>query len=390
MRKLKHISLQLIAFSLLMGMAISSCTETELVPYDRQPTNRITEYKVTNATEVLYGVVDDIDNTITVSLPFYLSINFIVPEIKLEEGATLIDGQGNPIDIREDLDPVPFDSVGYTYRIKDAANAIREYKLVTKILPHKDPLKMGFGITYGGVRPVVNDTVTKESIINARIYMYGNLESSSMNAKLTLVNQQTKAVIPNGLKLYSITSGANFYTVLADISPNVNAGDYNIIMEHQGRTDTLPTIHLKHKRPYFGQLPKVMTHGDTITLAVSGPNTNGEVYSGTNTGVSHAYLVLDEALLFTRPADFPSELSKKRIELEIISQNRTEIKFRFPDNIPVGLYMSNQGIGSGIRDGYFITQTGFGIYFDFEDSPWGENNLLATSPYLNFEVKAKQ
>lgn len=389
MRKLKHISLQLIAFSFLMGMAISSCTETELVPYDRQPTNRITEYKVTNATEVLYGVVDDIDNTITVSLPFYLSINFIVPEIKLEEGATLIDGQGNPIDIREDLDPVPFDSVGYTYRIKDAANAIREYKLVTKILPHKDPLKLGFGITYGGVRPVVNDTVTKESIINARIYMYGNLESSSMNAKLTLVNQQTKAVIPNGLKLYSITSGANFYTVLADISPNVNAGDYNIIMEHQGRADTLPTIHLKHKRPYFGQLPKVMTHGDTITLEVSGPNTNGEVYSGTNTGVAHAYLVLDEALLFTRPADFPSELSKKRIELEIISQNRTEIKFRFPDNIPVGLYMSNQGIGSGIRDGYFITQTGFGIYFDFEDSPWGENNLLATSPYLNFEVKAK-
>ena len=389
MSNFRNVTMKLMSFALLMGIFISSCTETELVPFEKGAANRITEYKVINATEVLYGVVDDIDNTITISLPYYLSINFIVPQIKLEEGATLLDAQGNAIDIREDLEPVPFDSIGYKYKIKDAGNTVREYTLITKIMPHKDKLKMGFGAKRDGAKFVVDDTLRKEGLINSRISVYGNLESSSMIAKITLIDRLTKAIVPNGVSLYSVTSGADFYSIKIDISPEVNAGDYDVIFAHQGRTDTLPPLKLKHKKPYFGQLPKVVTQGDTITLPVSGPNTNGENYSGTNTGVTRAYLLLKKELLLT-PANFPDNLLAKPIELTIISQSRTEIKFKFPENIPAGIYVSNQGVGASSANGYFITQTGFGIYFDFQDPVWGKDNLLGTTPYLNFEVKAKK
>lgn len=393
MNKLKSTTLHLlIAFAICTGALVSSCTETELVPFDKGAANRITEFKVINATEVLYGVVDDIDNTITVSLPYYLSINFIVPEIKLEDGATLLDAEGNAIDLREDLEPVPFDSIGYKYKIKDATNAIREYTLITKIMPHKDKLKMGFTSRRIGTTGnfEVDDTTRKDAIINGRISIYGNMESSSMNAKLTLINRQTRAIVPNGAKLYSITSGAQFYSLKVDISPDANVGEYDLVFAHQGRIDTLPPLTLKHKKPYFGQLPKIVTQGETITLPVSGPNTNGEIYSGTNTGVTRAYILLKKDLLPTRPTNFPDELFAQPLELEIISQSRTEIKIKFPEVIPAGIYASNQGIGASITQGYYITQTGFGIYFDFQDPVWGKDNLLGTTPYLNFEVKAKQ
>ncbi len=380
----------MMTFAIVMAALIGSCTETEIIPFEKGPANRITTYKVTNATEVLYGVVDDIDNTITVSVPYYLGINFIVPEITLEEGAALIDTQGNPIDIREDLEPVPFDSDGYTYRVKDSGNTVREYTLITRILPHKDPLKMGYTIRYTDGIPTVDDTARKEALINARIAIYGNLESSSMNARLTLIDRQTNPIVPNGLQLNNVASGADFYTVRMDVSPEVDAGDYEIVIQHQGRTDTLPPIQLNYKKPYFGQLPKVVAHGDTITMPVSGPNSNGEVYSGVNTGVTRAYLLLDKELLPIRPGNFPDALSGQPVELEILSQNRTEIKFRFPDVIPAGIYVSNQSLGASTYEGYGIGYTGFGVYFDFEDEAWGKDNLLGTTPYLNFEVKTKQ
>lgn len=372
---------------LFAGVVFSACTKTEVVEYEKDPTNRILEYKVTNAIEALYGVVDDVDNTITVYVPYYLSISYIVPKIVLEEDATLIDADGDVIDIREYLEPVPFDSAGYTYRVKDKNNIIRQYTLVTKMLPHVDPLKLGYVIKYdqdGNI--LVDDIVPKEAIINSRINIYGNLESSSHNAKLMLIDKKTNAIVPNGLKLYDVGRADFAHYITAEISADIDSGYYYIVVSHQGRTDTLPTIHMNHKKPFFDYLAKSYSIGDIVTLNIRGKET-GELYSGTNTGISRMYVRLIKTYFTKLPANFPEELFDKPIELEIISQSRTQVQFRFPE-LPLGAYETSVSSGSG-ENGYVLNYTGFGIYFDFNDAAWGKDNLLTTIPY-NLEIKAKK
>ena len=387
MSTLRNVSLKLISLVLLMGALISSCTETEVVPYEEEPTNRITSYKITNATQVLYGVVDDVDNTITVSVPYYLSINFIVPEITLEDGATLIDAKGDAIDIREDLEPVPFDAAGHTYSVKDKNNTIRKYTLVAKILPHVDPLKLGYVIKQDANRnTVVDDTVTTSVLVNSRFTIYGNFESSSKNAKLTLINKTTNAVIPNGLSLIDVARSTQFHFMTAQVSAEVENGDYYITVEHQGRTDTLPTIHLKYKKPYFDFLGKTYAVGETVTVNVRGSDQTGN-YSGVNTGISRMYVKLIKSYFVRLPANFPAASFSTPIEVEIVSQSRTQVQFKFPD-LPLGIYETSISSGGG-ENGYSLDYTGMGFYFDFKDATWGKDNLLTTIPYT-IEITARK
>ncbi|MGE9313635.1 hypothetical protein ACLOAU_18430 [Niabella sp. CJ426] len=369
---------------------LSSCTKTEIVPYEKEPTNIITEYKVINGTEQLNGVIDNVDNTITVYIPYYLSIDYLVPTVKLNEGATIIDNAGKDIDIREVLEPVPFDTVGYKYRVKDVANSIREYRLDIVIMPHKEELKLGY-VGYYDANNIwrANDTATKVSIINARIRIMGNLQSTSRNAKLTLIEKGTNKVIPNGLKFYDITSGAQFYTLFADIAPEVNPGTYYITIEQQGRKDTLPQITLDHKIPYFGQLPKQMKQGDIVTLTAYGPSSNGEVYSGSNPGIKRAYLIFTKQHMTAYPAAFPESLFGKPIEVEITSQNRTQISFKFPETIPAGIYSSSSSTNSGITNGYSINYAGMEMRFDFDYAPWAPDRVQALGAFISYEVLPK-
>ncbi|GAA4322874.1 hypothetical protein GCM10023149_23470 [Mucilaginibacter gynuensis] len=381
----KTFALPLVALVASVGMLMSSCKKKEVVPYEQDPVNRITTYRITNAPEAINGVVDDIDNTITVEVPYYLSINLIVPEIKLADGATLIDAQGNSIDVRENLDPVPFDTVGYTYRVKDDKNNIRKYTLITRIAPYKDALKMGYFVTRDANGNVIADDVTeKEAAVNSRITIFGNLESSANTAKLTLVNKQTNVAVPNALSVKLVARNPETHYITADISASTDSGYYYIIAEHQGRKDTLPTIHLVYTKPFFGFLPKPLAQGDTVTMKLATPNENA-TSSGVNTGVARAYIILAKSWLVTRPANFPEELFTKQIDLQIISQNRTEIKFIFPEVIPAGIYEVNMGSGMGQ-----IQYTGFGIYFDFNSTAWGNTNLLGGMPYAPFEIKPNQ
>ncbi len=367
-----------------------SCTKTEVVPYEKEPANTITEYKVINGTEQLNGVVDNIDNSITVYIPYYLSIDYLVPTVKLNEGATMIDNAGNDVDIREALEPVPFDTVGYKYRVKDAANVIRAYTLQIVIMPHKEELKLGY-VGYYDANSIwrANDTATKTGIINSRIRIMGNLQSTSRNAKLNLVEKGTNKIIPNALKLYDITSGAQFYTLFADVTPEVDPGVYYITVEQQGRKDTLPQITLDHKVPYFGQLPKQMKQGDIVTLTCYGPTSNGEVYSGSNPGVKRAYLIFTKQHLTVYPATFLSSLFGTPIEVEITSQTRTQVSFRFPETIPAGVYSSSSSTNSGIYDGYSINYAGMEMRFDFDYAGWTPGRLQALGAYLSYEVFPK-
>lgn len=379
--------LPFIALVIGMGMFMSSCKKKEIVPYEKEATNRILEYKVTNATEAINGVVDDVDNTITVYVPYYLSIDFIIPKISLDKGATLIDADGNTIDIREDLEPVPFNAAGYTYRVKDNNNTVRKYTLVTKIMPHVDPLKLGYFIkSDDNGKLIVDDTSAKEGIINSRFYIYGNLESSSKNAKLTLIENATNKVIPNGLKVSDVGRSAESHYILAEISAEIESGYYHITVEHQGRTATLPTIHMNYKIPFFDYLSKTHSIGETVTLNIRGKD-QGEIYSGVNTGISRMYVRLIKKHFSHLPANFPENLFDTPIELEIVSQSRTQVQFKFP-TLPIGAYETSISSGSG-QNGYELQYTGFGIYFDFKDPAWGKDNLLTTIPY-NLDITAKK
>ena len=380
MNNLLKVSLKVIPIALCMGAVISACTKTEVVPYEEEPANRITGYKVTNAPEVIYGAVDNADNSITVTVPYYLSINYIVPEITLEEGATLIDKQGDPIDIREDLEPVPFDSVGYTYRVKDKNNTIRQYTLVTKISPHVDPLKLGYSLTQdANGNYIADDTAPAQALVNSQLVIYGNFESSSKNGKLTLISQKTKQTVPNGLQLVNVARAQLFHLMTLQISPQIDSGYYHIVVEHQGRIDTLPSIHLTFQRPFFQWLNSSYATGDTVTLDVV-PN------SGVNTGIKRIYTKFKKIHYdfpgTYLPAGFPKELFDVPIELPIISQSRTQVKFKLPD-IPVGKYSTYIYGGTGN-----LIDTGFGFYFDFETPEWGKDQLLSSAPYT-FEVTAR-
>jgi hypothetical protein len=361
-------------------ITFQSCKKTETVPYEAELANRITEFKITNAVEVLNGIVDNVDNTITVYIPYYISINYLVPEIKLDEGATLIDADGTEIDLKEDLEPVAFDNANYTYSVKDSKNHIRKYTLVSKIVPHKDPLKLGYELIYdANNNPVADETATKEAFVNSALIIYGNFESSSKLAKLTLVNKSTNAIVPDALILRDVARVDQFHYMDLQLAATIDSGYYYMVVEHQGRKDTLPTIHLAYQKPWFNWLEKAYAAGETVTLKVA-------VNNGVNTGIKRAYTKLvkqhyDFPGSYV-PANFPAASFDVPIELEIISQSRDQVQFKFPD-LPVGKY--SQYISGGTTS---LDASAFGFYFDFNSTAWGNDNLRSSAPYT-FEVITK-
>jgi len=102
-----------------MGWLGGSCTKTE--DYDPLPEDKILEYKVINLPDgdVIYGAVDNQQNTITVYVPLYLGLLVIDPVIEVSPGATLQEG----------VDPVNVDTKDKTYTVKAANGSSRTYKL---------------------------------------------------------------------------------------------------------------------------------------------------------------------------------------------------------------------------------------------------------------------
>jgi len=369
---------------LLIG-SLFSCTKTEVVDYEKDQQNKIIEFKVTNAIEPVYGIIDDIDHTISVYIPYYLSIEVIVPKIKLEPNAKLIDKDGHEIDIKEDLEPVPFDTTGYTYRVKDGQGNIRNYTLINKIIPHKDPLKLGYKLILDVNNNPIADTLSaSQATVNSRINIVGNFESSSQHALVQLIDKKTNKVIPNALKILDVVRGQETHTMGIQVNAAVDSGLYYITIEHQGRKATLPSIQLSYKKPIFERLGKEYAVGDIVTLNLTGANST--FGAGINTGIKRIYTkFVKQHLTFPGayyPKNFPETLFDKPIAVEIVSQSRTQVQFKFPD-VPVGAYSTSMG-----TNGSEILYSGFGFYFDFNGEAWGSDNLLTSIPYI-IQVNAK-
>lgn len=364
---------------------VLSCKKTEVIPYERASNNTILEYRVTNAADTLFGAIDNMKNTITIYIPYYVGIDYIVPEIKIDKDAKLLDAAGNAINLDGGIEPVPFDTTGYTYTVSGSDSITRKYTLVLEIAPHPDSLKVGYLFTQAGGTEIDYNTGVERAVYG-RLPVYGNFGSTSANAKFTLTNQASGKAYTNLLSIFEVTPGANYYTMLLDISADADSGYYNVAMTHQGRTAQLPPIHLIYKKPRFSNLKSTSAYapGDTVTFAALGRTTN-ESQNGSIIGLERVYMKFAKSGFNyggAYPATFPASLFGEELEMKIVSMSRTEVKVIFPD-LPDG------AIGSYI---YSITfdYPGIGFYFDFNTSTgWGTDNMLATIGRL-FTINAKK
>ena len=126
-----------------VAMTLFACTKT--TSPNPLPKNRILSFKVTNLTDTLiYGAIDDIDNTITVYVPFYYGLTLIDPEIELSEGATLAE-EALPVNIGETA----------TYNVTGADGSKRAYKL-SIVLQSTPPLNALWAVSNLTIYPRSN------------------------------------------------------------------------------------------------------------------------------------------------------------------------------------------------------------------------------------------
>ena len=369
----------------IMLMMMVACEKTETIPFERTSNNTILEYKVTNSADTLFGAIDNIKNTITIYIPYYVGIDFIVPAIKIDNSARLLDAKGDSINLDGDVTPVPIDTSGYVYTVAGSDNVKRNYTLIMQIAPHPDSLKVGYKFTVAGGTEI-DYTASIERAVYGRLPIYGNFGSTSANAKFTLTNQATGKVYTDILKTFEIVPGANYYTMSLDISADADSGYYNVAMTHQGRKAQLPPIHLIYKKPIFTNLKSTSAYapGDTVTFAAKGRSTS-DSQNGSIIGLERVYMKFTKTGFNyggAYPATFPQDLFGQELEMRVVSSSRTEVKVIFPD-LPAG------AAGSYI---YVITfdLPGIAFFFDFKDETgWGKNNMLATIGRL-FTINEKK
>lgn len=362
---------------------LPSCKKTELVAYTRVSENTILEYKVTNAADTLFGAVNNANNTITVYVPYYLGIDYLVPAITISKNAKLLNAAGDVINLDGGIPPVPVDTTGYSYIVAGSDSVKRRYNLIIQIAPNPDSLKVGYKLGTAGI----DYTSALESAVFGRISLYGNFGSTSNNARFTLTHKATGKVYDNIFSIYQVTPGNSYYTMALDISADADSGYYSVQLKHQGRTASLPPIHLVYNKPKFNNIKSLTAYapGDTVVFSVVGRSTTAS-QNGVLMGLQKAYMKFTKTGFNyggSYPSTFPDTLFDKQLEMKIISQSRSEVKVLFPD-VPQG------AAGDYIYAGFTLTLPAVGFYFNFNDETgWGSNNMLATTGRY-FTIKSKK
>lgn len=378
MCKLKH-------YVVLMIGIISSqaCTKTKYIDYEKEPLDRMISYKVTNAQQPLEGAIDQQKNTITVYVPYYLPIEYLVSEIKLDEGARLLNSLGDPINLDGGLDPVPLgDTVKYV--VESAAGSKRPYTLIQKILPHPDALVVK-------ISGVADDVTQLEKPVYGRLTLLGNFESTSRNARFYLTNRATGEVHDDYISVFSVTPGEQ-YTMAVDISPEAKAGEYDVRVEHQGRTTNLTSLKLYYNRPWVPMLSSSSRYapGDTIVLNVSRQVVNDDQYATVFVGLESMYMKIAGPAA-SLPAGFPAEFVDKKLPMKIVSYTGTTVKAIFPD-APAGFYIGGYTFYGSAGGRYYLPPTpGVSFYGNFdEQTDWGDDVFIASQIYTGFTILPKE
>jgi hypothetical protein len=165
-------NLKKIIYSLACMSFLVACTETETVDPPAQRANRILTYTVVNTPDPIHGVVNDLDSTITVYVPYYYYLNLLQADIAVSGGATVTPASGTLI---EDLVGIMRGdtTLRYTVTASDGSKAV--YKLV--INPQQPALT---------VEELTTDAASPAEFNSSFLYMgkyeiYSNLQLTGAN-----------------------------------------------------------------------------------------------------------------------------------------------------------------------------------------------------------------
>ncbi len=369
--------LSFLSFLVVAGTLLLSCKKTAYTEFDKDDLNKILEYSIANVPQSIKAAISQTENTITVYIPYYVAVDFLVAKIKIDEGAQLFDSLNNPVDLQGEGDPVPV-GVSTKYKVKSSDGKERVYTLIQEVLPFTKPLV----VTYSD--PLGTDGFLTKTV-HTRFEILGNFESVSKSAKMILKNRSTGVEYDNFMSVNDVQVGNVNYSMSLNVLPGALAGDYDVTIEHQGRTSNLPPLRLYYNIGTSGYWSSTTTYaaGDTIVFNALG--FNGESYDGVFIGLEKMYLKIDSDYLWGKPAGFTDAYDKKRIDMKIVEWNRTQVKAIFPD-IPVGQYSASVDWSAFFPGKKFCA---FGFYFDFDSQTnWGKDVLLS-APSSTFQVKAK-
>lgn len=386
----------------LIGL-IQSCTKTEYTDYETEPRNHILEYRVANSKQELLGAINNESNTITVYIPYYVGFKYLNAEIKIDEGAKLLDSTGTEINLDGGIDPVAVGAGPIKYTVVSAEGETRNYSLIQKVLPHGEALQA----TYVGMED--GQTRVAVPVNYSNLVIKANFESAATNAKFFLTDKATGRVYDNFIQGQEMTIGTDGYALRVAILPEALAGEYSVRMEHQGRSADLPDLKLNYTKVFsangnLGRSAATYTPGDTVVL--DNPSSTLIEIAGIFLPIERVYFKIRARESFTPmwggpfsvPAGFPEALYDTEIPVKIVSQSRSQLKLLFPD-IPDGQYL---GCGwmetprpypvdaDGIPYALYL-DTNFGFYADYEASTgFGKGHLFAKAGSIRFTVLKKQ
>lgn len=383
----------LLFFSMLI-ICFNSCTKTEIVEYEPEAKNRILAYKVRNTPHEILAAINQEQNTIDVRLPYYLGLDYILADITLDPGATLLDVDSVEINLLEDeLQAVAIgDTIKYIVRSED--NQYRAYTITQEYTPHRDPLVLAFrnnSSTSNGKYYDGGDLFqrVRGSSLEGPVFIEGNFNSLSMESlKVYFTNQITgeKIEYKNPSKM-NLDIGAENYVLSLGWLEDAPIGFFDVHVEHQGRQIDLPVglAIAEHSMPTRNNLSGTIAFQDGTNAAPASfdkafkkseatiTRTLDKRYEGSTAfiGVKRVYLKVDADAKFTQaPAGFVEDFVGKEIDIEILKSEKYELSFRFP-NLPDGVYEMKSND---------VLQTPFNVYVEYENNPelgiaWGKDNI---------------
>lgn len=368
--------------------AVQACKKIENIAYEKEDLNKITSFKISNTSQELYGAIDQTMGIITVYIPYYLSLDYLTPIITVDEGATVYDQNGNLLVLNEDLEPIKIDTdITIKYTVKSSTGTAKSYTIVQVITPYKDPLS----VKVSGVDDVAT---LLEKPVYSLITLVGNFESVSKNAQFIFTNRQTGVVYHDFATVNSITPG-NEYTMIATISPEALAGEYDVKLVHQGRSVNINPIKLYYQAYSAYIWPSTTSYapGDTLTFSASpGTNSafvNGDIYAGVFVGVKSAYVKIYKAtttVSLNSGETLDDSWYDRPIEMKIAGYTRTNLKLIVPE-LPAGAYLSKY-----IYPNIYGNHYGFAFYADFdEQTTAGTDFFIGRGATISpgFTIKAK-
>lgn len=290
---------KVLLFVMLLTGMIACTKEEKLAPL---PQNKILTYKVTNLTDtVIYAGIDNLDNTITVYIPFYYGLNVIDPELTVSPGASLT----------EEVKPVNIEDTTQVYTVKAANGTTNVYHLkIVQLNPAS--------LTIDWAPSVGSDPVAYPYSMLPDIS--GNLNSTNISlARVRLVSVKTGASTSINLSdaYIAINPNDGLYSLYGPVIPaTIDTGFYKVHVSFLGNESAAASpVHIVHRKPNPSPASRVAKQGETISF----------------TSFEGIFIGLQSVKVMVNSISY---------DLAVVSYTPLEMTLRIPDNFPVGYYES--------------------------------------------------